>query len=467
MIENAGRQVFLVALVAALALLFTLTKDPALGLDLSGGTQLIYEVDVAQAKKDGLVDADLSDDDIMRETLAIISERVDPTGTREAVITRRGENGFLIELPDVGETEAEIIKRQIETLGRLEMRLVAVEDYNENGISFDLPKEKERLEAWLKETDADGVENRVVIAQHPDRIDRYNNLSTQDGGRLEQELRWFPRKIRPDKHPERLWEYSDANQAGSYVAPAFTPQQYATPPAEVAAGELEPFLVELFPINMNSTFFKGEDMNAAGVRSGTDPQSGLPCVFYEVAAGKKSAYADWSSDNINKKSAIILNSVVRSAPSFRGRIYGGGIITGSFTVQEAEDLAKVIKTGSLQVKPEPVSSQTIGATLGERSIRLGMISIGVGGLLVLLFILAYYRLAGLVAFTAIALNVFLIYGIVQFIEATITLPGIAGWCSRWVWRSTPTSSSTSASAKRSARARSCSRPSALASTARW
>lgn len=428
MIENARRQVFLVALVAALALLFTLVKEPALGLDLSGGTQLIYEVDIDQAKKDGLVDANLSNDDIMRDTLAIISERVDPTGTKEPVITRRGENGFLIELPDVGETEAEIIKRQIETLGRLEMRLVAVEDYNQNGVSFDLPKEKERLEAWLKEKDADDIENRVVIAEHPDRIDRFNNLTITDGGRLQSSLRWFPRKIRPDNRQSDQWEYSYANdqRANANVVAVFTPGDYATAPKATAEDEPQPFLVELFPINMDSEYFKGEDMNAAGVRSGSDPQSGLPCVFYEVAAGKKSAYADWSSDNMNKRSAIILNGIVRSAPSFKGRIFGGGVITGSFTVREAEDLAKVIKTGSLQVKPEPVSSQTIGATLGKRSIRLGVISIGVGGLLVLLFILAYYRLAGLVAFTAIALNVFLIYGIVQFIEATITLPGIAG-----------------------------------------
>ena len=428
MIENARRQVFLVALIAALALLFTAVKDPKLGLDLSGGTQLIYDVDIEQAKAEGLVDASMSDDVIMKDTLAIISERVDPNGTRDAVITRRGETGFLIELPDVGETEAEIIKRQIENLGRLEMRLVAIEGYRDNGVNFDLTKEKERLEKWLDTDDAEGAKNRAAIARYPERIDRYNNLLTKDGGRLETQLRWFPRKIRAASGQGNTWDYSfsqDSRQR-AFVVAVFGPGQYGAPPPAAVEGEEPPFLVELFPINMDAEHFTGEDMNAAGVRSSTDPNSGLPCVNYEIAAGKKGDYADWSSDNKGEKSAIILNGQVRSAPSFQGRIYGSGIITGSFTVGEAEDLAKVIKTGSLQVKPEPVSSQTIGATLGKRSIELGMFSISAGAILVLMFILAYYRLAGMVAFTAIALNVFLIYGVVQFIEATITLPGIAG-----------------------------------------
>lgn len=428
MIENARRQVFLVALIAALALLFTVTKDPSLGLDLSGGTQLIYDVDIDRAKQDGLVDATMSDDEIMEQTLAIISERVDPNGTRDAVITRRGETGFLIELPDVGETEAEIIKRQIENLGRLEMRLVAIEDYRDNGVNFDLTKEKERIEKWLGEENAAGIKNSITIAEYPDRIDRFNNLATKDGGRLETQLRWYPRKIHSVAGTSDRWDYSysqDTRQRGFVVA-VFTAGQYGSPPPAAVEGEEPPFLVELFPINLDAEHFTGEEMNAAGVRSGTDSNTGLPCVFYEIAAGRKGDYADWSTDNKDEKSAIILNGLVRSAPTFQGRIYGSGIITGSFTVREAEDLAKVIKTGSLRVKPDPVSSNTIGATLGERSIRLGTISIGAGAILVLLFILAYYKLAGLVAFTAIALNMFLIYGVVQFIEATITLPGIAG-----------------------------------------
>jgi SecD/SecF fusion protein len=421
MLENPRRQLFLVVLVCLFGLISAFSHKPALGLDLSGGTQLIYDVDIEAAKASGLVGKDVPNHEIMRETLGIIAERIDPTGTREMVVTQRGESGILIELPDVGETEAAILKRQIETLGRLEMRLVASADYNEGGVRFDLEGEKRRLEAWLNE----GT-NRALVSEHPERIDLFNHL-TGDKGRIDREhLLWFPHKILPSYRDSTQWDYSYAlADRGMFAVAAFDPAQYQAPPP-TWEGEEKPVLVEFLPINMHAPYFSGEDMNAAGVRAGTDPQDGLPCVFYEIAAGKKNAYADWSEANKGQKSAIILNGLVRSAPVFQDRIYGHGIIHGGFTTQEAEDLAKVIKTGSLQVKPEFVSSQTIGATLGKRSIELGLWSMVFGGLLVLAFFVLYYRLAGLIAFVAHTLNVGLLFGVVQFIHATLTLPGIAG-----------------------------------------
>lgn len=422
MIENARRQAILVVLVTALAVIFAVKDKPALGLDLSGGTQLIYELDIPGARSAGELPPDVSDSEVMTETLSILGERIDPAGTRDPVITKRGEFGVLIELPDVGETEAEIIKRQIETLGRLEMRLLATPEYNEEGVRFELDDEKKRLEDWLA---LEG--NMDMVREFPERVDVFNTLSTAEGGRNNQEhLWWYPAKVMPSPRDSTRWDFADSvGQNQSFVVGTFDSQEYAAGPPP-KQGKDDPYLVEFYPVNMHAVHFTGEDMNAAGVRATTNPDDGTPCVQYEIAAGKKAAYADWSGDNKGNRSAIILNGFVKSAPSFLGRILNRGIITGRFTVQEAADLAKVIKTGSLQVKPEFVSSTTIGATLGARSINRGLWSICIGGVLVLLFILAYYRLAGMVAFTAIALNLLLIYGVVLFVKATITLPGIAG-----------------------------------------
>ena len=139
--------------------------------------------------------------------------------------------------------EAEIIKRQIENLGRLEMRLVAIEGYRDNGVNFDLTKEKERLEKWLDTDDAEGAKNRAAIARYPERIDRYNNLLTKDGGRLETQLRWFPRKIRAASGPGNTWDYSfsqDSRQR-AFVVAVFGPGQYGAPPPAAVEGEEPPF----------------------------------------------------------------------------------------------------------------------------------------------------------------------------------------------------------------------------------
>jgi len=427
MLEHANRQFVLVLLVLAGALASSLFNQPAWGLDLRGGTQLIYRVNIDRAREQHRVDPDADPDQIMRETLVIINERIDPSGTRNAVITRQGERQFLIELPDVGEAEAQIIQGQIENLGRLEMRIVADGDFDKDGVKFDLPEEKKRLTAWLDKEAEPGVTNRQKLAANPEHILWFNNLPGDTGKvRSNDELMWYVGKLLPAYQDPSTWDRPASSYMPDVVA-AFDPAEYqAGPPADWTGSE-PPYLVELYPINMKEIGFTGEQMDASGVRKGHDPESGRPCVFYKLKAGKEADdYADWSEEYKGKPSAIILNNIVRSAPVFSGRIYGTGIITGQFSEQEASDLAKVIKTGSLQVKPELVQRTTIGATLGQESIDRGALSIGVGGLFVLVFILAYYRLAGLVAFIAIAMNVFLIWAVVLFVRATITLPGIAG-----------------------------------------
>ena len=134
-----------------------------------------------------------------------------------------------------------------------------------------------------------------------------------------------------------------------------------------------------------------------------------------------------TGENIKKRLAIILDNTVYSAPVIRDRIAGGkAVITGNFTMNEAKDLAIALRAGSLPAPVTIIEERTVGPTLGADSIRMGMISMLVGGVLILLFMMIYYRKSGLIANLALVLNIILIGGGLAAFQATLTLPGIAG-----------------------------------------
>ena len=131
--------------------------------------------------------------------------------------------------------------------------------------------------------------------------------------------------------------------------------------------------------------------------------------------------------NIKKRLAIVLDKTVYSAPVIQDRIAGGRAqITGNFTMDEAKDLAIVLRAGALPAPVKIVEERTVGPTLGADSIRKGIMSTIVGGIVVILFMLMYYRGAGLIADIALVMNILLIGGGLAAFQATLTLPGIAG-----------------------------------------
>jgi preprotein translocase subunit SecD len=134
-----------------------------------------------------------------------------------------------------------------------------------------------------------------------------------------------------------------------------------------------------------------------------------------------------TAENTGRQLAIVLDGRVQSAPVIRERIGGGrGIIEGGFTLDEARDLAIVLRAGAL---PAPVSiaeERTVGPSLGQDSIDAGLRSFSIGAVLVIIFMLIYYRVAGLVADIGLIINVMVLMGILTGFQATLTLPGIAG-----------------------------------------
>ena len=134
-----------------------------------------------------------------------------------------------------------------------------------------------------------------------------------------------------------------------------------------------------------------------------------------------------TGDNVKKRLAIVLDNTVASAPVIQEKIAGGQArITGNFTLDEAKDLAIVLRAGALPAPVKILEERTVGPSLGADSIREGLISMLVGGILVVLFMIVYYKAAGMIADIALILNIPLIAAGLAGFQATLTLPGIAG-----------------------------------------
>ncbi len=134
-----------------------------------------------------------------------------------------------------------------------------------------------------------------------------------------------------------------------------------------------------------------------------------------------------TSENIGKRLAILLDGRVYSAPVIRDAIAGGqAIIEGRFTMEEATDLAVILRAGSLPAPVNILEERTVGPTLGRDSIQKGIMACLIGGVLVILFMMAYYKLSGLIANLALVFNIILIIGILAMFGSVLTLPGIAG-----------------------------------------
>ncbi|MDD2902033.1 MAG: protein translocase subunit SecD, partial [Syntrophales bacterium] len=168
----------------------------------------------------------------------------------------------------------------------------------------------------------------------------------------------------------------------------------------------------------------GDAIKSASVRIGDYNE---PYVSVDFNRRGATEFGRITGENVKRRLAIILDGVVRSAPVIQERIGGGKCqITGSYTSEEAHDLAIVLRAGALPATVKIVQNITVGPTLGADSIRSGLISGLVGTFLVVFFMIFYYRFSGLVANYALVLNVIMLLGCLSLLNATLTLPGIAG-----------------------------------------
>jgi preprotein translocase subunit SecD len=169
----------------------------------------------------------------------------------------------------------------------------------------------------------------------------------------------------------------------------------------------------------------GNDLSNA--KPGTD-QYNAPNVRFTLKSQGVTKFSAVTTANVGKQLAIILDGRVVSAPNIQGPILSSDAeITGTFTQEEVLDLALVLRTGALPARLTYQSQYAIGPTLGQDSVKAGVMASAIGLGLVTLFMLAYYRLAGINAFVSVALNLIILMGFMSYIGAVMTLPGIAGF----------------------------------------
>jgi protein-export membrane protein SecD len=198
-----------------------------------------------------------------------------------------------------------------------------------------------------------------------------------------------------------------------------------------AAAKLVPEETELMQGKESSLYLLKKDVPLTGAqletaRVGTGDYS-APVVDFKFKPEAAAVLANLTGSNVGKHMAIVLDDVVYSAPVIKSRITGGtGIIEGQFTHDDARNLAIVLRAGALPAPVNLIEERTVGPTLGEDSIRAGITSSLIGLLLVIIFMMAYYRLSGAVACMALALNFLYMAACMAYFKFTLTLPGIAG-----------------------------------------
>ena len=207
---------------------------------------------------------------------------------------------------------------------------------------------------------------------------------------------------------------ASAEQAVQGRAPPDDDLLYGT-----GANKTTPYLVE------KRVLVSGGDLTDA--QPGFDQRSSEPIVSFRFNTSGARKFAQVTQENVGKPFAIVLDNEVISAPVIREPILGGsGQISGSFTVQSANDLAILLRAGALPAPLTIIEERTVGPGLGADSIAKGKISSYVGAAMVIVFMLATYGLFGLFANIAVAINVAMIFGVLSMLGATLTLPGIAG-----------------------------------------
>ena len=185
------------------------------------------------------------------------------------------------------------------------------------------------------------------------------------------------------------------------------------------AGGAQSYLVE------SNLLMTGDVVTDARVRPGTR----LEGPYVEVKLDKRGAdiFAAITADNVGRHLAIVLDRTVYSAPVIKEPIPGGDVqITGSFSFEDAHELAIVLRSGALPAPVEIIEERTVGPSLGRDSIRQGELSFIVGAIAVLVFMALYYNGAGILADFGLTLNILLLVCVMAALQATLTLPGIAG-----------------------------------------
>jgi preprotein translocase subunit SecD len=381
-----------------------------LGLDLQGGSYLLLSLDANYVKKDRL-------DQVRDDARKILREaRIQNTSVvrNDAVEVRVNKDSdfqtALAKLRDLSQPLGGL-------LGSSGQRSLDVSDAGGGVIRLTIPQ------AAITERLRQTIEQSIQIVER-----RVNELGTVEPVIQRQGADRILVQVPGLQDPTHLKEI-----LGKTAKMEFRMVDESVPPDQAQKGSLPPeddLLMSATPpkvpyVIKKQVLVSGGELSDA--QTGFDQRSGEPVVNFKFNSLGARKFAQATAENVGQRFAIILDNEVISAPVIREAIPGGqGQISGNFTVQSANDLAVLMRAGALPAPLTVVEERTVGPGLGQDSIEKGELAAYVGAIMVIVFMLVTYRLFGVFANIAVVINVAMIFGLLSLLNATLTLPGIAG-----------------------------------------
>ena len=382
-----------------------------LGLDLQGGSYLLLEVDSNYVKKEKLDQVRDEVRRVLREAkigYTGLSARADAVevrvkeGDQQAALTKARElsqplGGLLgssgqrsLEVSDAGGGLIRLTVPQAAITERIRQTIEQSIQIVERRVN-----ELGTVEPLIQRQGTDRILIQVPGLQDPTELKRIVGTTAK------MEFRMVDSSVSPDQ----------AQQRGGVPADSELLMSEQTPKV--------PYVIK------RQVLVSGSDLTDA--QPGFDQRTNEPIVNFKFNSSGSRKFAQATSDNVGQPFAIVLDNKVISAPVIREPITGGqGQISGSFTVQAANELALLMRAGALPAPLTVIEERTVGPGLGQDSIEKGKLAAYVGSIMVIAFMLVTYRLFGVFANIAVAINVAMIFGILSLLNATLTLPGIAG-----------------------------------------
>jgi preprotein translocase subunit SecD len=427
----------LVASVVAVALIIFLPSLPGvrgslpkwwpgnrinLGLDLQGGMHLIYQVESDKAVESftGRLATNIKNNALDKKISLVDVKQTSPT-TIEATVQNPADMDKLLSVAsDMGVLEK---KSQEGNTVILALKAAEVDRIKTSAVSQALETIRNRIDQF-------GVAEPVIVQQGTDQIliqlpgvrdtqralDLIGKTAQLEFKMLDETTQLtppLPGSIPASEADALLAQYKDKIPAGDEILFERVVDR------STGAVSKSPFLVKKDPI------MTGDVLQEA--RMEISPQTKGAEVAFKLDPTGARIFDQATAANVGKRMAIILDKVLYSAPVIRERISGGsGVISGNFTEAEAKDLAIVLRAGALPAPLKPLQNLTVGPTLGNDSIQSGRKAIILGTLLVVIFMAIYYGISGIIADFAIMLNVVVLIGALALLNATLTLPGLAG-----------------------------------------
>ena len=388
---------------------FTLFEKNAIDKDLKLPR---YFINYGKTKDQITEQLKLEADDAINRIIEIIQNRVDQFGVSEPTIQKQGSDRVIVELAGIQDSER--ARSLLQSTALLELMIVKnVESTNTIIRQIDnLANASNSIED--KKTD---VENLFSTDEGANDL-QFSSLLIGVGNDIGIEKNNLD-KLNAILEQESIKQLLDATNG------QFLLSNSAKTFINDFGDEEEIYIV--YHLNKNAELTGGVIENAQVRIAQSGVTAGQPIVQMEMSSAGSREWARITGANIQKRIAIVLDKKVHMAPVINSQIFGGAtVIEGLDSVNEAEDIAIVLRAGALPVPVTIVEERTVGASLGADSVNQGTYSMIIGLLLVILFIVLYYRMSGFIASFSVIWTLILLLGVLALLQATLTLPGIAG-----------------------------------------